>query len=77
MREGVVASNDYADEEYHFESISDWLDTTVKATEQSTNRIMAAVDKSGEIVDQIPNNPSVNRVNTLPDNITKNNTNVF
>ena len=29
------------------------------------------------MVDQICINPSVNQVNTLPDNITKNNTNVF
>ena len=77
MREGVVASNNYADEEYHFESICDRMDSTVKATEQTTNRIMATVEKSGEMVDQIRNNPSVNQVNTLPDNITKNNTNVF
>ncbi len=33
---------------------------------------MATVEKSGEIVDQIRNNPSVNQVNTLPDKITKN-----
>jgi len=38
---------------------------------------MAPVEKSGEMVDQIRNNSSVNQVNTLPDNITKNNTNVF
>ena len=38
---------------------------------------MATVEKNGEMVDQIRNNPSVNQVNTLPDNITKNNTNVF
>ena len=77
MREGVVASNNYADEEYHFESICDRMDSTVKATEQTTNRIMAAVEKSGELVDQIRNDPSVNQFNTLPDKITKNDTNVF
>ena len=46
-------------------------------TEQTTNRIMATVEKSGEMVDQIRYNSSVNQVNTLPDNITKNNTNMF
>ena len=35
------------------------------------------VEKSGEIVDQIRYNPSVNQINTLLDNITKNNTNMF
>ena len=38
---------------------------------------MATVEKSGEMVDQIRYNPSGNLVNTLPDNITKNNTNMF
>ena len=77
VREGVVASHNYTDEVYHFSSITDPLDTIVKATAQATNRILAAAEKSIEPVGQIREKPSVDEVNELPDKITENSTKVL
>ncbi len=77
VRGEIAAINNPADEQHHFESMGEQLDAIVKATEQATDRIMEAVERNTEMVENIRNNPSVDEVGKLLDKIIDNNNEVF
>jgi len=46
VREEIAATNRPADEELHFDNMSDQLDAIVKATEEATDTIMECLEKT-------------------------------
>ena len=53
VRQEIAAISRPADEEYEFGSMGEQLDAIVKATEQATNTIMAATEKTLSSVDKL------------------------
>ena len=53
VREEIAAINRPADEELHFENMSDQLDAIDKATEEATDTIMECMGKNDDIVDEL------------------------
>jgi len=53
VREEIAAINRPADEELHFDNMSDQLDAIVKATEEATDTIMECMEKNDDIVDEL------------------------
>tara|TARA_B100000315_G_C14238628_1_gene434291 strand:+ start:199 stop:525 length:327 start_codon:yes stop_codon:yes gene_type:complete len=51
--EEIAAINRPADEELHFDNMSDQLDAIVKATEEATDTIMGCMEKNDEAVDEL------------------------
>lgn len=77
VRQEIAAIDNPAEEEHNFESMGEQLDAIVKATEQATNRIMEAVERNTDLVEKIRDNPMVNEVNAMLDQIIDNNNDVF
>lgn len=77
VREEIAAISNPADEEYHFESMGDQLDAIVKATEKATNRIMAAMERNGDIITTLRTESDMNKVRAHLDEMTTNNNEVF
>ena len=50
VRQEIAAINRPADENMHFDSMSDQLDAIVKATEEATDTIMGCVEKNDDII---------------------------
>lgn len=53
VRQEIAAISHPSDEDYHFETMSDQLDAVVKATDEATHRIMAAMEESEKIISAI------------------------
>ena len=53
VRQEIAAINRPADEEMHFDSMSDQLDAIVKATKEATDTIMGCMENNDEIVDEL------------------------
>ncbi|MBT3306282.1 MAG: hypothetical protein HN377_07330 [Alphaproteobacteria bacterium] len=77
VREEIAAINRPADEEMHFDSMSDQLDAIVKATEEATDTIMGCMEKNDEIVDELRKSITDEAQLGLLDQITNNGADVF
>ena len=77
VQPGVKSSSNQINADCQFESMTYQLDTIVKATEQGADRVKASTSKSGEMVDQIRNNSSIDLINALAGKKSKNNTTAF
>ena len=53
VRQEIAAINKPADEDMHFDSMSDQLDAIVQATEEATNTIMECMEKNDDIVTKL------------------------
>ena len=53
VRQEIAAINKPADEDLHFDSMSDQLDAIVQATEEATNTIMECMEKNDDIVTKL------------------------
>ncbi|NQV82213.1 MAG: protein phosphatase CheZ [Rhodospirillales bacterium] len=77
VREEIAAINRPADEELHFDSMSDQLDAIVKATEEATDTIMGCMEKNDEIVDELRKSITGEGQLALLNKITENGADVF
>lgn len=50
VRQEIAAINQPADQDMHFDSMSDQLDAIVKATEEATDTIMSCMEKNDDII---------------------------
>ena len=53
VRQEIAAINRPADENMHFDSMSDQLDAIVKATEEATDTIMGCMEKNDDVVTKL------------------------
>lgn len=77
VRQEIAAINRPADEEMHFDSMSDQLDAIVKATEEATDTIMGCMEKNDEIVDELRKSLTDKDQLALLDRISGNGADVF
>jgi len=77
VRQEIAAINNPADEDFHFNSMGEQLDAIVKATEQATNRIMEAIERNSDIMDDVRAKVADEEVGKLLDKMTDNNNDVF
>lgn len=77
VREEIAAINRPADEELHFDNMSDQLDAIVKATEEATNTIMECMEKNDEAVDELRKSLTDEGQLALLDKISGNGADVF
>ncbi|MBC8337914.1 MAG: protein phosphatase CheZ [Rhodospirillales bacterium] len=77
VREEIAAINRPADEQLHFDSMSDQLDAIVKATEEATNTIMECMEKNDEAVDELRKTITDEAQLALLDKISNNGNDVF
>lgn len=77
VREEIAAINRPADEDHHFDSMSDQLDAIVQATEEATNTIMECMEKNDDIIIELKKSiTDPNQVEML-DQISNNGADVF
>ena len=77
VRQEIAAINRPADEELHFDSMSDQLDAIVKATEEATNTIMECMEKNDEVVSKLKETITGEEQLKLLDEISNNGADVF
>jgi len=77
VREEIAAINRPADEELHFDSMSDQLDAIVKATEEATDTIMSCMEKNDDIVTKLRESITGPEQLALLDQISTNGADVF
>ncbi|NQU61080.1 MAG: protein phosphatase CheZ [Rhodospirillales bacterium] len=77
VREEIAAINRPADEELHFDSMSDQLDAIVKATEDATNTIMGCMEKNDDVVTKLKETITDAEQVKLLDQISSNGADVF
>ncbi len=77
VREEIAAINRPADEELHFDNMSDQLDAIVKATEEATDTIMECMGKNDEAVDELRKSRTDESQLALLDKISGNSADVF
>jgi len=77
VREEIAAINRPADEELHFDNMSDQLDAIVKATEEATDTIMGCMEKNDEAVDELRKSITDEAQLALLDGISSNGAEVF
>ena len=77
VRQEIAAINRPADEEMHFDSMSDQLDAIVKATEEATDTIMGCMENNDEILDELRKSLTDKNHLALLDRISGNGADVF
>ena len=77
VRQEIAAINRPADEEMHFDSMSDQLDATVQATEEATDTFMGCMEKNDDVVDELRKSITDEGQLALLDKITGNGADIF
>jgi len=77
VRQEIAAINQGADEDHNFEGMGEQLDAIVKATENATNTIMAAMEKNDKAVAKLKGMISDPEQTALLDQINENDQSVY
>ena len=77
VRQEIAAMHHPSDEDHQFDSMGDQLDAIVKTTEQATNTIMEATERSDDAIAKLRENITDPAQLALLDTITENGNEVF
>jgi chemotaxis protein CheZ len=77
VRQEIAAIQRGADEDHNFEGMGEQLDAIVKATEQATNSIMAAMEKNDRVIARLKEMIGDKEQTALLDQINENDQSVY